>query len=565
MKRILLPAAFVLIGGGIGFSLALLFFTGSGSESGEGSGEPEILYWVAPMDPNYRRDKPGKSPMGMDLVPVYAGSETTEEDVVLIEPHVVQNLGVRTEPVVETPLDRRIRTVGYVEYDENALHHIHTRVDGWIEKLSVKAEGDPIVANQVLFELYSPALVNAQEEYLMAKAGGQDDMIEASTERLKALGLVEDQIDELASRGAASQYVPVRAKSDGVVDMLGISEGVAVTPDTHVMSIAELDKVWVVAEVLERQAGYVKVGQRVQFELDSAPGKIFNGQVDYIYPELDPDTRSLKVRITFEPNEVVVRPNMFAHVTILVEGTESVLHVPHSSVIRGGLTDRVVLDIGDGKFRSAPVVLGMEADGRVQIVEGLKAGDRVATSGQFMIDSESNIETALERFEEERAQRQAPKRATVEAVVRGKLPEKSQIRVKHGKVPEFNWRMTMTMNLPVADVEMLDDVEIDEEVDLVIEKRDSGYLIVDIQSKEAPTPVTVKGVVRSTDNDEAKLKVKHDPVPEFGWGSMTMDLEVADVDLLDGLSSDQNIEMDIEKRGPGVFVIVDIRPATEEE
>ncbi len=564
MKRILAAVAFLLVGGTAGFFIALLFFAGSSGESGEGSSEPEILYWVAPMDPNYRRDKPGKSPMGMDLVPVYADSAPTEEDVVLVEPHVVQNLGVRSELVVKSPLNRKIRTVGYVEYDENALHHIHTRVDGWIEKLSVKAEGDPIVADQVLFELYSPALVNAQEEYLMAKAGGQSDMIDASAERLKALGLIQDQIDELDELGTANQAVPVRAKSDGVVQMLGISEGVAVSPDTHVMSIAELDKVWVVAEVLERQAGFVEIGQRVQFELDSAPGRVFEGQVDYIYPALDPNTRSLKVRITFDRGDFVVRPNMFAHVTILVEGTESVLHVPNSAVIRGGLTDRVVLDLGDGKFRSAPVVVGMEADGRVQIVEGLKVEDRVVTSGQFMIDSESNIETALERFEEARAQRLAPKRATVGAVIRGTFPDESRIRVKHERVPEFGWG-AMTMKLRVADDAMLDNVESGQEVNLVLEKRESGTVIVEIQSKtDDANRVSVNGVVRGTNKDEAKLKVKHDRVPEWNWGSMTMDLKVEDVAMLDGLTNDQKIEMKIEKRGPGEFVIVDIRSVDEE-
>ena len=487
MKRLVTSLLLVLGGGGIGFSIAFFLLPKSDSEQTSGdSGERVIDHWAAPMDPNYRRDKPGKSPMGMDLVPVYADSLSPEEDVVLVDPHVVQNLGVRSEKVKRGRLDRHVRTVGYIEFDENAMHHVHTRVDGWIEELSVKAQGDPIKQGQILFEVFSPTLLNAQQEYLRAKTGTDEAIISASEERLEALGLTQDQIRELDESQTASQRVRVFAKSDGVVAKLGVREGELVTPSTHAMSIAELERVWLLAEVLERQAGYVEVGQEVEFQLDSAPGKTYKGQVDYVYPELDPIARSLKVRITFDSGKDVVRPNMFAHVEILVKGSEPVLHVASTAVIRGGLTDRVVLDLGDGRFRSAPVVTGMEVDDRVEILTGLKEGDKVVTSGQFMIDSESNIEAALARFEEAQAEAEEPEppsRVSVNAVIRGILKDEGKLRVAHDRIPE--WRMMkMTMNLTVADEKMLDDWEPGSEVTIDIDKGEGRWVIVAIESRE---------------------------------------------------------------------------------
>ena len=483
MKRFLVILALLIVGAGIGFALAWVLFQSSGSDtSSTDSEEPEILYWVAPMDSNYRRDKPGQSPMGMDLVPVYANEATTSEDEVQINPLVEQNMGVRTASVKKGTLDRKIHAVGYVEYDENALHHIHTRVEGWIEQLSVKASGDPVTAGQVLFEIFSPELVNAQEEYLLAKSNDNREMRDAAAGRLEALGLSSEQIQELSDSETTSQRVRVFAKSGGVVGMLGVREGVHVTPATHAMSIAELDRVWIVAEILERQSGYVEVGQKVEFELEANPGHIYKGSVDYIYPELDPITRSLQVRIMFESNNEVLRPNMFAQVTILAEGTEPVLHVPSEAVIRGGRTDRIVLAAENGIYRSVPVVVGMEVDARVQILDGLKEGDSIVTSGQFLIDSESNIEVAIARYEEEKKEAERPTKVKVNATIRSTNHEEMKIRVKHDRVPEWKWG-SMTMNLKVAEESLLDGLESGQKVVLELEKKpDGGTYIIGIET-----------------------------------------------------------------------------------
>ena len=369
------------------------------TENGATEMEREILYWVAPMDPNYRRDEPGKSPMGMDLVPVYADEKDAERGVVAIDPTMENNLGVRTSIAERGSLSRRIETVGYIGYDEDTLQHVHTRVDGWIEKLVTKATGDPVERGQLLFELYSPTLVNAQQEYLAALSSNNSVLRAASRDRLIALGVTSGEVQQLATERKARQRVRVYAESDGVIAHLGVREGIFVTPSTEIMSVAKLDKVWVLAEVFERQAAWVSPGQKATVELDYLPGEALSGVVDYVYPELDPETRTLKVRLRFDNETRMLRPNMFARVVIHGDAIENIVHVPREAVIRGGTSNRVVIALGDGRFRSQTVSVGIESGERVAIRSGLEAGDRVVTSAQFLIDSESNIDAALQRLE----------------------------------------------------------------------------------------------------------------------------------------------------------------------
>jgi len=362
-------------------------------------GDREILYWVAPMDPNFRRDEPGKSPMGMDLKPVYADQVDARPGVVRIDPTVVNNLGVRTAPAQRSSLPRLVDTVGYVSYDEDTVHHIHTRVDGWIENLATTAKGDPVRKGQLLFELYSPTLVSAQEEFFSALRSGNVALRKASKERIAALGVTPDEIGRLERERTVRQRIPVHAASDGVVAHLGVRHGMFVTPSSEVMSIAKLDSVWILAEVLGRQATWVEPGQDVVVTLDYLPGTTLRGTVDYIYPELDPVTRTLKVRLRFENTEELLRPNMFARVLIYGRSTGEIVHVPKQAVIRSESLDRVVVDLGGGYYRATPVSIGVESGDRVAIRSGIEAGDRVVISAQFLIDSEANIESALGRLE----------------------------------------------------------------------------------------------------------------------------------------------------------------------
>ena len=362
--------------------------------------EKNIMYWVAPMDPNFRRDKPGKSPMGMDLVPVYEEGKTGEDDfVVRIKPEIINNLGVRTTKVERGSLWKKIGTVGYIDYDETRIHHVHTRTEGWIEKLQVRAEGQQVKRGQLLFELYSPPLVNAQEEYLQALASGNRRLADASQERLSALGISKSQIDQLEKDKKVVQNINFYAPQSGVLINLGVREGMYIKPETQILSIANLDSIWLLAEVFEQQADWVKEGQIAEAELPSLPGVIWKGKVDYIYPDLDPVTRTLRVRLRFDNAEEKLMPNMYAHVAIFAGEKKDVINIPREALIRGAEQERVILSMGEGRFKAQEVVAGIESGERVEIISGLNESDDIVVSSQFLIDSESNLKASLRRMQ----------------------------------------------------------------------------------------------------------------------------------------------------------------------
>lgn len=350
------------------------------------------LYWVAPMDPSYRRDEPGKSPMGMDLVAVF--SNQGEEGVVSISPVVENNLGVRTGEVELGPFKSSIRTVGYVRFDEDRLVHMHPRIEGWIEELNVKTVGDFIDDGQPIYSIYSPELVSAQEELLLAmnRDNQRLRLVESAEERLLALQVPQSLIDRIKSEKRVFRNVTVYAPQGGIVAELGVREGQFVQPGNPILSIGVLDEVWVIAEVFERQVSLVSTGDPVTMSLDYLPGRSWQGVVDFIYPTLDADTRTVPVRLRFSNPDQKLKPNMFAQVTIQHnEENELALLVPNESIIRTGIQDRVVLAMGEGKFKSVSVASGRRGDSKTEILQGLNAGDRVVTSAHFLIDSESSI------------------------------------------------------------------------------------------------------------------------------------------------------------------------------
>ena len=484
MRNMIIILLVLVTGIGIGLAFSHRSSTPELAAVTESAGaEREILYWKAPMDPNFRSDKPGKSSMGMELVPVYAADSDEDESVVTISPQVVNNLGVRTEQAQYGVLSRRIDTVGYVGYDEDTLQHIHTRVDGWIESLEITATGDPVSRGQILFELYSPTLVNAEEEYLTALRSGNLALLTASRERLAALGVSSGEINRLKQSRIVNQRMAVTAQRDGIVADLGVREGQFITPASDVMSIANLDRVWVLAEVFERQADWIQPGQRAEVELDYLPGKRLQGTVDYVYPELDPKTRTLKVRMRFDNEYGLFRPNMFARVTIHGTETAAVVHVPRQALIRGGATNRVVLALGDGKFRAQPVLIGIESGDRVEILSGIGTTDLVVTSGQFLIDSESNVESALARMDERVTEKPASS-VQVAAIVRGIDMTKQKITLYHEPIAEWSWP-AMTMGFAVDNEHLLMGLGEGQAIDVTIEEQVGGIYVITAVSLQA--------------------------------------------------------------------------------
>ncbi len=370
-------------------------------EASESPEQRKPLYWVAPMDANYRRDKPGKSPMGMDLVPFYAEEETSISEgpgTIRISPDVINNIGVRSTLVQRESLHLEINTVGYVQYDEDQLVHIHPRVEGWIEKLYVNTSGDPVKKGQPLYEIYSPALVNAQEEYLLALERKNKRLIQAAENRLSALQLPVRAIKRLRRERKVRQSVTFYAPQSGVVDNLNIRQGFYVKPGTMILSIGTLEQVWVEAEVFARQASQVKAGRAVTMTLDFLPGKKWQGQVDYVYPTLDTQTRTLKVRLRFNNPERQLKPNMFAQVIIHADSEDQVLMIPKEALIRTGSQDRVVLALEQGHFKTVEVLPGRFDYENYEILSGLKEGDKVVTSAQFLLDSESSKTSDFKRM-----------------------------------------------------------------------------------------------------------------------------------------------------------------------
>ena len=385
-----------------GYFLYLFIQGDSSKNSTESSASDEPLYWVAPMDPNYRRDKPGKSPMGMDLIPVYeeAGNGDEGPGTIKISPAVEHNLGVRTVRLSKQRLNTEIRTVGYVQYNQDQLIHIHPRVEGWIEKLYIKAEGDPVKQGQPLYEIYSPTLVNAQEELMLALDRNNQRLIAAAENRLRALQLPAGSIKQLKRSRKVQQNITVFSTLTGVVDNLNIREGFYVKPGTTVMSIGNLDEVWVEAEVLERQAALVTTNASVQMTLDYLPGEVWRGNVDYVYPTLDEKTRSVKVRMRFGNPQHKLKPNMFAQITIQSRLSEPVVLIPREALIRTGNSNRAVLALGEGKFKSVEVTIGRYDDTHFEVIKGLSEGEKVVASAQFLLDSESSKTSDFMRMED---------------------------------------------------------------------------------------------------------------------------------------------------------------------
>jgi Cu(I)/Ag(I) efflux system membrane fusion protein len=393
---VLLIVASALLGGIA--SIILYSETPMNMNKTDGDSDNKPMYWVAPMDANYRRDQPGQSPMGMDLVPVYVESKTLAVGTVKISPAVENNIAVRTAKVKLGMLASQIKTIGYVGYDQGKLVHIHPRVEGWIEELAVKSVGDPVKKGQVIYELYSPELVNAQEEYILALSRKNDRLIIAAENRLMALHLPKSAITQLKTTRHVEQNIKFYAPQSGVVENLAIREGFFVKPGATLFSIGDLSEVWVEAEIFERQASFVSEGNAVTMTLDYLAGKTWHGKVDYIYPTLDVKTRTMRVRLRFDNPNLALKPNMFAQVIIQGDVTKKSLLINKEAVIRTGNQDRVVLALGEGKFKSVEVKLGRSDQKYFEIIEGLNDEDNIVVSAQFLLDSESSKTSDFKRM-----------------------------------------------------------------------------------------------------------------------------------------------------------------------
>ena len=555
MKTLKIATIALIVGGALGFG-ANHFITGSahdmssmGGESAASSNDP--LYWVAPMDPNYKRDKPGKSPMGMDLIPVYAedlSGEKSAPGTIAIDPSVENNLGVKTAKVTLEKLSPRIETVGYIAFDESHLWQTNVRVAGWVEKLYINAVGEKVKKGDVLFTLYSPELVKAQEELLNAYRTGRQGLVKGATERLVTLGVDRAQIKSITRRGKASQTIEIKAPADGVIASLNVREGGYLSPAQAVISAGPLDNVWVDAEVFERQAHWMKAGSQATMTLDAIPGNEWQGVVDYVYPILDPKTRTLRVRLKFPNPNGELKPNMFANIALQPVTDDAVLTIPKSSVIRSGGMTRVVLAEGDGKYRSARIEVGREAGEQIEVLQGLKQDDKIVTSAHFMLDSESSQSADLSRINGVEPEAET---AWAKGEITDVMKDHRMLTINHQPVPEWDWP-GMVMNFTFADGVDMGDLKKGQAIEFEMQKTESGqYQIIDYKADESviAAEVWLTGDITMLMADFGMITLNHLPVAEWNWDAGEMNFSVGEEVDLSGFEEGQKVRFLVEKQG----------------
>jgi membrane fusion protein, copper/silver efflux system len=361
-------------------------------------------YWYDPMHPSQHFDKPGKSPfMDMQLVPKYAdramSNGTGAPASIEIDPRVVQNLGIRLARVEQGSFASAVDTVGLVAVDEHRIEAIQVREPGWVERLDVRAVGDAVRRGQLLAGVYSPDLLATQQEFLIARASKDPNLMEAARRRLGLFGLSDAQIARIDKTGQVERRIDYYAPFDGYVMELGARQGAAVGPGATLFQLANLNSVWLIAEVPEAQAAWINAGNPAEAQVPALPGKRFEGKVDYLYPELTQATRTLKVRVVMNNPGLHLRPGMFATAHLEGPTQESVLTVPTEAVIKTGTRSIVILAEDATHFRPAVVRVGAEHGGRSEILEGLTPGQNIVASGQFLIDSEANLRSAFDALD----------------------------------------------------------------------------------------------------------------------------------------------------------------------
>jgi len=381
--------------------------------SGGGKEERKIKYWVAPMDPNYRRDEPGKSPMGMDLVPVYEDGGG-EEGTIRVDPNTLQSIGVRTATVTTGELKKTIRTVGRVAYDESRITSVNSKVNGWIEKLYVNTTGQEVRKGEPLIDIYSPDLVSAQQEYLIARGHfgkvkdspfpdvvkSAGELLASARKRLDYWDIDEAQVGKLERTGEVRKTLTLYSPFHGVVTSKATFDGARVMGGMELFRIADLSRIWVLADVYEYELSWVKQGAPATVTLDYLPGKKFHGTVTYVYPYLEGKTRTATARIELVNPGVLLKPDMYAHVELQPRVKGKTVLIPSDAVIRSGVRNVVFIARGEGRFQPREVSLGLEGEeGTVQVLSGLSGGERIVVSSQFLLDSESNLKEALKKFQ----------------------------------------------------------------------------------------------------------------------------------------------------------------------
>jgi Cu(I)/Ag(I) efflux system membrane fusion protein len=486
-----------------------------------GGKKGKILYYRNPMGHPDTSPVPKKDSMGMDYLPVYEGEEPPSDNaVVKISTEKIQKLGVRTEVVALRELTRTVRTVATVQADERRLYTVAPKFEGWIQRLYVNTTGQAVRKGDALMDVYSPELITAQHEYLIARKGiqsveasglearaGMQRLSESALQRLRNWDISDTDLQTLQEEGQIRRYVTLRSAASGVVVEKHAIQGQRFMPGEVLYQIADLSKVWMLADVFEQDLGIVHRGQSATIRMDAYPDHVFNGEVTFVYPTVMPETRAAKVRIELPNAQGLLKPAMYGRVEFAsTHSKNKVLTVPDSAVLDTGIRRLVLVDLGGGRFEPRTVKLGIHADGYAEVLEGLEAGETVVVSANFLIDAESNLKAALNGF----------------VGGFGHQPP--------GSMPGENGQTQpgAFMTAPGA----------------------------------APVPTSHHGVgnIKEMDWAHATVTIAHDPIASLNWPAMTMDFRAKDAALLRSLKPGQKVDFEIVEESAGEYVIVRIQP-----
>ncbi len=490
--------------------------------------ERKILYYRNPMGLADTSLAPKKDSMGMDYVAVYEEREGPDSapspfatsggaGQVSISVEKVQKLGIRTEPATIRMLDKTMRTVGRVEVNERNIHNITPKFEGWIEKLHVKTTGEPVKKGQALFDVYSPELVSAQREYTIAMQGvatlkdadgdtrkSMQQLAEASLQRLKNWDISEQQVKDLAKSGATKHSLTFYTPVNGIVLEKKALQGMRFMPGEMLYQIADLSSVWVIADVFERDIALVRTGVKAKVKINAYPDKVFEGVITYVYPTLNPATRTVPVRLEIANPHGLLKPAMFAQVEISVVGEGKVLTVPASAVIDSGTRQIVLVQLAEGRFEPREISLGSRSDNYVEVLNGVAGGERVVVAANFLIDAESNLKAALGGIGHAHPGGTLDTKGTAQPAVE---------HAGHGAAEESK---------PVA----------------------VGY--------------QTEGTLNAL-NADGTVNVTHSQIKMLGWPGMTMDLALANPSLVTGIQPGTVITFEIVERKPGEWVITKLQ------
>jgi Cu(I)/Ag(I) efflux system membrane fusion protein len=483
----------------------------------------KILYYRNPMGQPDTSPVPKKDPMGMDYLPVYEGEEPVSGDsVVKISIEKIQKLGVKTEAAVLRELTRTVRAVSTVQPDERRLSAVAPRFEGWIQRLHVNTTGQSVKKGEALIDVYSPELITAQHEYLVARKGTQlvegsglevqanmERLAESALQRLRNWEIPEADLRMLKEEGHIRQHLTLRSPASGVVLEKSAIQGQRFMPGEMLYQIVDLSTVWMLAKVFEQDLTAIHRGQTATIRIDAYPDKVFNGKVTFIYPTVDPETRTAQVRIELQNTQGLLKPAMYGRVELATSRNGAVLAVPDSAVLDTGTRQLVLVDLGQGRFEPRMVKLGLNADNYVEVQDGLKAGEMVVVKANFLIDAESNLKAALSGFGN----------GTSELMSNGRKENQQMALKSPTETPSSSVSPSPSMN-HYGD-----------------------------------------GTVEAIDLANATVTLAHGPVASLGWPPMTMDFLVRDRALLKTLRPGQKIRFKLTRDSDGAYVILKIQIA----